>query len=740
MNTAVKKGAQDAVAPVDAVDQLIEQYDPESNFRRLAGLAAMFVTIVSVSLSGWHVYTAGFGLHNEIAHRAIHLSVVLGLCFLVFPRQKPLAGAWEWILPITLGSFYILFGWWLVQALGDDLPESTALIFMAIVTAVALLTLPIKALDGSHTHIPIRDWFFAAISSGFSLYLLVYFDDIFIQRPGDHSNLDYMVGVFAIVMVVEVTRRTMGIFLPLLAVGVVLYGIFGPYLPGDLAHRGYSVPRVIAHLYKGTEGIYGIPVGVVATFVFHFVLFGIMAQLTGLGQLFVNLATIVAGRYSGGPAKVSVVSSGMFGMISGSPIANTVTTGVMTIPLMKRVGFSPRFAGGVEASASCGGQITPPIMGAASFIMAETLGIPYSHLVLIAIIPAAAHYFAILLMVHLESKRLKLVGMDTAEIPSAWQVLASSWHLFIPLIVMVTLLLMQYTPFLAAFWGIILCVVCSWIPKLMGKYGRNMAGMAIGPRALLVGMEMGAKSALGIGAACACVGFVLGILTLTGMGFKFSSFILDVSETVAVMVKTVDVWNWIELSQMTIFFGLLFTAVACIIMGAGVPTTPTYIILASIVAPTLAQLDVPQLATHMFVFYFGVLADVTPPVALAAFAAAGIARSEPMRTGMTAFRLSMGKAVMPFAFVYSPVLLLINFNWPDFLHAIISTFVALIGLSVAYAGYFGKQIGWAAFIALNLLSISLVFGNPIVTMISVPAILLILYWHWREGRASMQLV
>jgi len=739
LNTAVKKGAENPVASVDAVDQLIEQYDPESNFRRLAGLAAMFVTIVSVSLSGWHVYTAGFGLHNEIAHRAIHLSVVLGLCFLVFPRQKPLAGAWEWILPITLGSFYILFGWWLVQALGDDLPESTALIFMALLTAVALLTLPIKALDGSHTSIPIRDWFFAAISSGFSLYLLVFFDEIYIQRPGDHSNLDYMVGVFSIVMVVEVTRRTMGIFLPLLAVGVVLYGIFGPYLPGDLAHRGYSVPRVIAHLYKGTEGIYGIPVGVVATFVFHFVLFGIMAQLTGLGQLFVNLATIVAGRYSGGPAKVSVVSSGMFGMISGSPIANTVTTGVMTIPLMKRVGFSPRFAGGVEASASCGGQITPPIMGAASFIMAETLGIPYSHLVLIAIIPAAAHYFAILLMVHLESKRLKLVGMDTSEIPSAWKVLASSWHLFIPLIVMVTLLLMQYTPFLAAFWGIILCVVCSWIPKLMGKYGRNMAGMAIGPRALIVGMEMGAKSALGIGAACACVGFVLGILTLTGMGFKFSSFILDVSETVALMVKSVDVLDWIELSQMTIFFGLLFTAIACIIMGAGVPTTPTYIILASIVAPTLAQLDVPQLATHMFVFYFGVLADVTPPVALAAFAAAGIARSEPMRTGMTAFRLSMGKAVMPFAFVYSPVLLLINFNWPDFLHAMVSTLVALIGFSVAYAGYFGKQIGWAAFIALNLLSISLVFGNPIVTMISVPAILLILYWHWREGRSNLQL-
>ena len=717
----------------DAVNQLIEQYDPESNFRRLVGLAAMFVTIVSVGLSGWHVYTAGFGLHNEIMHRAIHLTVVLGLCFLVFPRQKRLPGIWEWVLPLALGTFYVLFGWWLVLALGDDLPTSTGYVFMGLLIAVAVLTLPIKAFDGSHSHIPLRDWLFAALASGFSLYLVLFFNDIFIQRPGDHSNLDYMIGVFAIVMVTEVTRRTMGIFLPLLAVGVVLYGIFGPYLPGDLAHRGYSVPRVIAHLYKGTEGIYGIPVGVVATFVFHFVLFGIMAQLTGLGQLFVNLATILAGRFSGGPAKVSVVSSGLFGMISGSPIANTVTTGVMTIPLMKRVGFSPRFAAGVEASASCGGQITPPIMGAASFIMAETLGIPYAHLVLIAIIPAAAHYMAILLMVHLEARRLKLVGMDPSEIPNVWKVLGSSWHLFIPLIVMVTLLLMQYTPFLAAFWGIILCVVCSWIPRLLGKFGKHMVGTAIGPRALIVGMEMGAKSALSIGAACACVGFVLGIMTLTGMGFKFSSFILNVSESVAILVKSFDVMNWIALNQMTIFFGLIFTAIACIIMGAGVPTTPTYIILASIVAPTLAQLDVPQLATHMFVFYFGVLADVTPPVALAAFAAAGIARSEPMRTGMTAFRLSMGKALMPFAFVYSPVLLLINFNWPEFLHAAIATIVALIGLSAAYTGYFGKKIGWISFIALNIFSVSLVFGNPIMTLVAIPVILLILYWHYRQG-------
>lgn len=714
------------------VDQLIEQYDPESNFRNLAGLAAMFVTIVSVSLSGWHLYTAGFGLHNEIEHRAIHLSVVLGLCFLVFPRQKALPGIWEWTVPTLLGIFYMLLAWWLVDELGSDLDPLTGWLFLGVVLLISVLAMPFKALDGSHTHIPLRDWFFAVVASGFSLYLIVFFQDIFIDRPGDHTSIDLMIGVLAIIMVVEVTRRTMGVFLPLLAVAVVLYGIFGPYLPGDLAHRGYSVPRVVAHLYKGTEGIYGIPVGVVATFVFHFVLFGIMAQLTGLGQLFVDLATIAAGRFSGGPAKVSVVSSGLFGMISGSPIANTVTTGVMTIPMMKRVGFPARFSGGVEAAASCGGQITPPIMGAASFIMAETLGIPYSTLVLIAIIPAAMHYLAILLMVHFEARRLRLKGMDPADIPDAWKVLKASWHLFIPLIVMVTLLLMQYTPFLAAFWGIILCIVCSWIPKFLGSYGQRMAGTPITPRGLIVGFEMGAKTALGIGAACACVGFVLGIMTLTGMGFKFSSFVLNLSESVALGVKGVDFLNLLDLKQLTIFFGLLFTAVACIVMGAGVPTTPTYIILASIVAPTLAQLDVPQLSTHMFVFYFGVLADVTPPVALAAFAAAGIARSEPMRTGMTAFRLSMGKALVPFAFVYTPALLFIDFTWSAFLVAFFGMIVALTGLAAAYTGFFGRKISWPIFVILNILCVSLVFGNPVVTAVAAPLVVLIMMWLWRN--------
>jgi TRAP transporter 4TM/12TM fusion protein len=722
-------------APQDEVDRLIEQFDPESNFRRLAGISALIVTVLAVGLAAWHYYTAGFGLHNEVAHRAIHLTVVLGLCFLVFPRPKRLPGPWEWIISLGLAVFYLLLGWGLMTSpVGEEVPLSAQLVFGGVLLAIAALSLPLKAYDGSHRHIPLRDWIFAVAASGFSLYLVVFFQDIFIERPGHHSALDLMIGVIAIAMVLEAARRTMGIFLPLLAVATVLYGIFGPYLPGDLAHRGYSVPRVVAHLYKGTEGIYGIPVGVVATFVFHFVLFGIMAQLTGLGQLFVNLATIAAGRFAGGPAKVSVVSSGLFGMISGSPIANTVTTGVMTIPLMKRVGFSPRFAGAVEASASCGGQVTPPIMGAAAFIMAETLGIPYNELILIAIVPAALHYFAILLMVHLEARRLKLAGMDPAEIPSLGLVLRSSWHLFIPLVAMVTLLLMQYTPFLAAFWGITLTIACSWLPKLLGPFGKRMTGLAVTPRALVQGFEMGTKAALGIGAACACVGFVLGITTLTGMGFKFSAFVIDLSGVAAAFVERIDVFNLFEISQVTILFGLLFTAIACIIMGSGVPTTPTYIILASIVAPALAQLGVPQLATHFFIFYYGVLADVTPPVALAAFAAAGIARSEPMRTGMTAFRLSMGKALVPFAFVYAPVLLFIDFSAVNFVIALAGAIIAIMGLGAAYTGHCRRPIGIPAFWALNVLSLSLIFGHPLVLLVAGSAVLAILAWHVRPER------
>lgn len=696
------------------IDRLVEEYDPESNFRRLVGVAAGLVTLLGVALSLFHVYTAGFGLLNEIVHRSVHLSFVLGLIFLVFPEPRRAGPVREWTVGLGFAAFYLYMAADLVRALSARGELQGGSWFLAAIALLAVLTLPIPALSGHRDRIPPRDWVLAAAAASVSLYFVVFFEEIFVRRVGSPVATDYMMGVVAILVVLEATRRTMGLSLPIIGVVCLLYGMWGPYLPGPLAHRGYSILRIVNHIYIGTEGIYGIAVGVVATYVFHFVLFGVLMQLTGLGKLFMDLAAILAGRRVGGAAKVSVVSSGFFGMISGSAIANTVTTGALTIPMMKRTGFSPRFAGAVEASASCGGQITPPIMGAAAFVMSEMLGVPYNELVLIAVFPALFHYVAMLSMVHLEARRLGLSGMDPALIPRLGTVVRASWHLLIPLVVTVALLLMRYTPFLAAFWGILLTVACSYLPLLLRPLGFTSldASSALRPRALVNGLELGAKYALGIGAACACVGFILGIATLSGIGFKFSAAVLDFARGLADLLLALDPLGLVSRHGLTLFLALLLVAIACIVMGAGIPTTPTYIILASIAAPALADLGVPQLATHFFVFYFGVLADVTPPVALAAFAGAAIAGAEPMRTGLTAFRLSMGKALVPFMFVYAPSLLLVNFTWSEFLLAMASGLLGVTALAAAFTGFFRAPLGRAARAGLVLAGLLLVGNEP----------------------------
>ena len=531
----------------------------------------------------------------------------------------------------------------------------------------------------------------------------------------------------------------MGPLLPAIGMACLLYALLGRYMPGVLAHRGYSVVRVVNHIYVGTEGIYGIAVGVVATYVFHFVLFGILAQMTGLGRLFMELATIAAGRYAGGPAKACVVSSGLFGMISGSAVANAVTTGSLTIPLMKKYGFTPRFAGAVEASASCGGQVTPPVMGASAFVMAELLGVPYKELVIIAIVPALFHYLACLLMVHFEAKRLRLHGVEAHLIPRLSAVLASSWHLVFPLVALVTMLLLDFTPFLAAFWGIVLCFVCSYIPLIARRFGNDrLHGQTLTWKPLVAGLEEGAKYALAIGAACACVGLILGTLTLSGLGFKFSGAVVELAGTVSAWFRAVDPFALFTEVGGKVFFGLVFVAIACIMMGTGVPTTPTYIILASIAAPALATLGVPLIATHFFVFYYGVLADVTPPVALAAYAAAGIAGSEPMRTGLTAFRLSMGKALVPFMFVYTPALLFIDFTWTAFVSAAFCGVVGITALSAAYIGWFRAPLNRAEKIALTIAGLMLVFNQFWPNLVGLAVVFSVLGWNAVSARRQPQ--
>lgn len=699
----------------EQLEQLVKEYDNESNFRHASGWLAALITVVAISLSLFHVYTAGFGLLNEIAHRTIHLGLVLGLLFLVFPKPTIHHSASAWLGSLIFAAFYLYLAWSITDELGDALSAVVRYGFILLVLLIIYSSLPIKKLGGYGDKLSIFDWPMALMAAGVSLYLTVFFHTIFIENTGEGQPIDFLMGTLAIIIIFEATRRSMGIVLPLIGLGFLLYAMLGPYFPGMLAHRGYDIERIVNHLYLGTEGIYGVAVGVVATYVFHFVLFGVLAQASGLGKLFIDLATIIAGRYAGGPAKVSVVSSGLFGMISGSPIANTVTTGAFTIPMMKKNGLSARFSSAVEASSSCGGQVTPPIMGASAFVMTEMLGVPYNEIILIAIIPAAFHYFATLTMVHLEARRLGLTGMNKDKIPQLWAVLKKSWHLLIPLAVMVALLLMQYTPYLAAFWGIILTIVCSWLPLLTNKIGVGEldASNALGPKKLIFSFEMGSKYALGIGAACACVGFILGMTTLSGLGFKFSGAVIQMASDMGNFLSATVPFDLVNEKSATLFFGLLMVGIACIVMGAGIPTTPTYIILASIAAPALYELGVPLIATHFFVFYYGVLADVTPPVALAAYAAAGIGGSEPMRTGVTAFRLSMGKALVPFMFVYAPSLLFIDFTWAEFTLALLSGMLSIFSLSVAYIGYFKAEVKAYEKVLLTLAGLILIANDVI---------------------------
>ncbi len=824
-------------------------WDPELRFRRVAGLAALAVSLLSIALSLFHIYTAGFGVLLEMKHRAVHLSLVLALTFLLYPARRKKEGPraaliYEGLFSLTaaglvafglreafgfrpalpfLLTFFLSFYYrrrdrlglsllpgadllagglgltllvYLTNRVFSHFPEIVgtsgtgfrlwlfvvlgALFFVLSLQAggAALSLLRGRPASAAEERIPYFDILLAILAASFSTYLIADFGAL-VSRAGLPIERDLLVGGMAILLVLEGARRAMGPDLPLLALACLAYGYFGPQLLGVplldfFAHRGYSLKRIIEHMYMGTEGIYGIPLGVVATFVFHFVLFGIFISATGLGQLFIEIALALAGRSTGGPAKVAVISSGLLGSINGSSIANTVTTGSLTIPLMKRIGYKAHFAGAVEATASTGGQITPPIMGAAAFIMAEFLGIPYVKIAAAAILPAYLHYLGVGTMVHLEAAKLGLRGLPREEIPRLGGALRERGLMLIPLFMIVHLLLRGHSPFLAAFWGIILSaslgqvggrraplllpillslplvafgmeplgeVAPFWfgalaaggaiffrlhggalflpsigvsllmpalssggLTPLLSAFWANLAVVGLGwlsggsrldLRRTLSALEWGARSALSIGAACACVGFIVGAATLTGLGLKFAQATVQLAHGTGVGLSYLIPSGIFTLFNSDLFFTLLYTMIACTVLGSGLPTTATYIILSIIAAPALMTFNVPLLVAHMFVLYYGVLADVTPPVALAAYAGAGIAGSNPFRTGFTAFRLASAKAIVPFAFVYSPALLLLpwllepgaGFSWGELLRVTISASLGVIALGAGMTAY-----------------------------------------------------
>ncbi|WP_264312474.1 TRAP transporter permease [Pseudomonas putida] len=587
-----------------------------------------------------------------------------------------------------------------------------------------------------------------------------YFEGDLIQRSGELTTGDLIVGLLLIGLVFEAARRVMGVALPLICALFLAYGLLGQHLPGDLAHRGYGLDQIVNQLAFGTEGLYGTPTYVSATYIYLFILFGAFLEQAGMIRLFTDFAMGLFGHRSGGPAKVAVFSSALMGTITGSGVANVVTTGQFTIPLMKRFGYKPAFAGGVEATASMGSQLMPPVMGAVAFIMAETINVPYAEVAKAALIPALLYFGSVYWMVHLEAKRSHLHGLPREECPSAWDALRQRWFLLVPLVILVALLFSGRTPLYsgmvglaltaivilgsaiilraqgtwlrAAFW-VALGLLCSGFFRMgIGVILLVIAALALACvfvqggratlRACVMALAEGARHAVPVGIACALVGVIIGVISLTGLATTFAGYILD-------------------LGRDNLFLSLLLTMLTCLVLGMGIPTIPNYIITSSIAAPALLELGVPLIVSHMFVFYFGILADLTPPVALACFAAAPIAKEKGLLISFWAVRIALAGFVVPFMAVYDPALMLQGDSLSATLYMVIKAVLAVTLWGCASIGHFRMSMTWWERLLAFVAGVCLILALPVTDEIGFALGIAVLGWHgWRNRSAAEQRV
>src|SRR5690349_11695206 len=646
--------------PAKAADSTPDEsaFDETGVKRDLSPIAAKVVAGVALAFSSYQLIIAAFAPLSSLPTRSIHVGFLLALAFLIYP----------------------------ISARAD------------------------------RKRIALHDVLLAIVAFALALYHLV-FESALIQRSGDPSTTDLVVGAFFIVLLFDAARRVLGIALPLICAIFLAYGLFGQYLPSVIAHRGYGFDQIVSQLFLGTEGLFGIPTLVSATYIFLFILFGSFLEHAGMINLFNSIALGFVGHARGGPAKVAVISSGMMGTISGSGVANVLTVGQFTIPLMKRFGYSPIFAGAVEATSSMGGQIMPPVMGAVAFIMAETLNVPYVTIVKAAVVPAVLYYATAFWMVHLEAGRVGLMGLPREQCPNPWHAIRQKWFLMLPLAVLVFMLFDGFTPMfagivglattamlilgvgIAAGFGSMLFRIVFWIVLGLAagaffKYGIWPIIFAIGAlvavnavirggratlRIMRASLVDGAKQAIVVGLACAIVGVIIGVLTLTGAASNFAEFVLNVGAK-------------------SLFLSLMLTMIVSLILGMGIPTIPNYIITSTIAAPALLKLGVPLIVSHMFVFYFGIMADLTPPVALAAFAAASIAKASPMRIGWKATHIAIAGFVIPYMAVYDPALMLqpttagASVDWLAVVYVVGKTVLAIGLWGAAAIGYLRGRI------------------------------------------------
>ncbi|MBQ5368927.1 MAG: TRAP transporter permease [Peptococcaceae bacterium] len=600
----------------EEVNEIMAKYDRESAVRIFAGKKATLIKVLLIAFTVFAVSINTFIQFNAQVHRSTFIALVLFLAFILYPAKK-------------------------------DAPKNT-------------------------NKVPWYDLVLACVGAASFLYMGINFENL-VAQAGNYTSIDIAVAMISIVILFEACRRVVGIPI-LVVVGLfILYAYFGASIPGYFGHRGFGLERIATHLYFTTEGIIGTPLAVCSTFIFLFILFGAFLERTGIGQFFIDIANAIAGKATGGPAKVAVISSALQGTITGSSVANTVGSGSFTIPMMKRMGYRPEFAAAVEAAASTGGQIMPPIMGAAAFLMAEMTGIPYSNIIIAAIVPAFLYFSGIMIMVHLEAKRYGLKGLPPEEIPNFFKLMFSYWYLLLPLVVLVYMMMTGYTPARSALMAILMAVAVSMV--------RKETRMTL--HTFLDALEAGARNIIGVAVACAVAGCIVGIVTLTGIGLKLAGGLL-------------------ALSGGNVLLALFFTMIASIVLGMGVPTTANYVIMATITAPVVLKLGIDLLPAHMFVFYFGIVADITPPVALAAYAGSAIARSNPLKTGVQATKLAIAAFIIPYVFALNPALLVIPASGP--------VEVVIVTLT-AFAGMFGVAIAVEGYIYANV--------NPILRLVSL---------------------
>lgn len=624
-----------------SAEEVLQKFDQESNKRELTGVWNKIINAICIAFAIFQLYTATFGVLDAHLQRAIHLAFGFALIFLLYPARS------KW--------------------------SKTSMNWFDVLCTVA------------------------GICS--AMYIVVFYQDL-VLRAGFNTETDFIVSLIGTVLVFEAARRVVGWPMITVAFVFMIYAFFGPYMPGILAHRGVGVQEMFDHLFFTTEGIFGTPMGVSSTFIYLFILFGAYLEATGLGKFFIDLANAVAGWAAGGPAKVAVLSSGLMGTVSGSSVANVAGTGSFTIPMMKKLGYRPEFAGAVEAAASTGGQLMPPVMGAAAFLMAEFVGVPYITVVKAAVIPALLYYTGVWLGVHYEAKKYGLKGTPREELPKFKTLFLEKGHLAIPLIIIIYLLVTGYTPMRAALVAIVLSLVCSCLRK----------STRIGFKDVVDGLINGSKGVLGVLIACATAGIIIGVVTKTGVGLKMATALLD-------------------LAGGKLLPAMFFTMITSLILGMGVPTTANYVITSTIAAPALVQMGVPVLAAHMFAFYFGIVADVTPPVALAAYAGAGISGANPMRTGVVAAKLAIAAFIVPYIFVLSPEILMINGTVLTITVATITALIGMWGVSVSMIGYCIKETNTIQRILFFFGGILLI--DPGLATDAVGCVILMLTYFWQ---------